>query len=120
EMKAVQQLESISNSLTVEECFRLLIKQTGERVKLKARAEDYCNVRCGEPLRQMIRKYGLHRNCKLKKHERRLMYEANPVVCVALKPSIEGKVLLSCGTFGIKYVLSTLDDRLWRNRPLAV
>lgn len=119
-MKAIHQLQDISSDACVEECFRLLVRQTGERVKSTLSLRDFVKATGHRQLKALFRKYGLTRNCQIDKHEYSLRYERNDMVCVALDPVVIGTLVLTCRPFGLKYVLNTLDNRLWRERPVAL
>lgn len=120
-MVAVSQLRGFADESCVSECFRLLLAQTGARCKARMKTDDYVTFKPGMTrIRTWFRKYALQRNLKVKKHTKSIRYEASDLICVALNPTLEGTVIFTCGPFGIKYVLNSLDNRAWRSRPMQL
>lgn len=120
-MKAVDQLRKIATDACLDECFKLLLNQSGAKYKLALTPSAFVNFNPQmQRIKEWFRKYGLHRNLKVKKHNTQVQYVDAPVACAALNVTMVGTVTFTCGSFGIKYVLSTLDNRAWRNRPMQL
>lgn len=121
-MRALQQLRASGNAeAALQDCFRMLINQTGGHIKLLNKPSDFVSLQLPvKQLKEVLRKGSLLNNTVVTTHKKHLEYTASKAVCAAFAIRYHGVVVLKPQRFGMDHIVGRMQHLLFKNVPAVL
>ncbi|AGS82075.1 hypothetical protein O152_gp286 [Pseudomonas phage PaBG] len=121
-MRAVTQLRMFENAETaVPECFRLLINQTGAKVKLLHTVKECMPL--AKPIKRLkdfLRKGDVLGHMRIVRHSQSMRYQEAGSVCALYNPVFQGIVVLRPMRFDLNYMVNRMQGLLFKHVPYQI
>lgn len=121
-MRAVTQLRVFANAETaIPECFRILVNQTGAKVKLRHTVKECMPLdKPIKRLREFLRKGDVLGHMRVQKHTQSLRYQEAESVCALYNPVFQGIVVLRPQRFDLNYMVNRMQGLIYKLVPYQI